>query len=258
MSSRRGFYQKAHSYIVYYGTGNVHKLAHYDIAIIEPSAYSAQEVKVLKAANTLVLGYVSIMELGDFHKMYGQLKDEDFLRIKGEKFYKPEFQTYVLDLKSKHWQGLLSHHVGRLLLHEGYDGIFMDTIGDVEAPNFPPVESDLQIVQAVHMLRRYRSLFPDHVFVQNNGLERLCLQTAKYLDGICWENPPFTLKQSAAWCQSVLDQIIELKMKFGVRALFLNEADEIINKPAARVMAQSLADKHGFLYYEAPDYLTVP
>lgn len=258
MNNRRQFFQDARSFIVYYGKGHLDKLAHYDIAIIEPSAYSASEVRALKETGTLVIGYVTIMELGSFHELYSKLKEQDFLRIDGEKQYKQQFQTYMLDLKSKHWQGLLQHHIGKLILHEGYDGIFMDTIGDVEDPSIPAVESDLQIKEAGKMVRHYRRLFPQSVLVQNNGLERLSLHTGKYLDGVCWENPLFTFKESEDWCQSMMGHILSLKKQFGVKALFLHESLEIKEKPSASLVAQSIADKNDFLYYKAPSYLSLP
>lgn len=257
MNNRRQFFQDARSFIVYYGNGQLDKLANYDIAIIEPTAYSAIEVQALKATGTLVLGYVTVMELGSFHDMYSHLKDQDFLRINGEKYYKQKFQTYLLDLKSKHWQGLLQHHIGKLLMHEGYDGVFLDTIGDVEDPAIPPVESELQIMEAEKMVRHYRSIFPQHVFVQNNGLERLCQYTAKYLDGVCWENPLFTDKHSEDWCQSIMNRILSYKEQFGLRALFLHESLEIKDKPSVGLVAQSIADKNDFLYYKAPSYLSL-
>lgn len=247
-------FQEARSFAVYYGRGQISQLANYDIAIVEPSAHTAQDIQALKETNTLVIGYVTIMEQGPFHEMFGRLKEDDFLKVNGEKMYKASFDTYVMDLKSKRWRGLLHYQVGKLLLHEGYDGIFMDTIGNVESPDIPPVEAQLQIERAAEITRDIRESFPGHIIVQNNGLERLCVKTAPYLDGICWENPLFSYKETQDWSQSVLSRIVSLKESYGIRALFLHEETEIKRKPSAGIMAQTIADKHEFLYYEAPDY----
>ncbi|MBP1154267.1 MULTISPECIES: endo alpha-1,4 polygalactosaminidase [unclassified Paenibacillus] len=254
MRNRRQLFQDARSFAVYYGRGQISQLSQFNIAIVEPSAHTAQEIQALKESDTLVIGYVTIMEQGPFHEMYGRLKEEDFLKVNGERMYKPSFDTYMMDLKSKRWRGLLQYQMGKLLVHEGYDGIFMDTIGNVESPDIPVVESQLQIERATEITRDLRQLFPRHVIIQNNGLERLCLQTAPFLDGICWENPLFSYKESQEWSQSVLNRLVNLKERYGIRSLFLHEENEIKRKPSAGVMAQSIADKHEFLYYEAPDY----
>jgi hypothetical protein len=149
---------------------------------------------------------------------------------------------------------LLQYQVGKLLLQEGYDGIFMDTIGNVECPDISSVERQIQSDWAAEITRSFRELFPEHVIVQNNGFENLCMKTAPYLDGICWENPLFSYKESHEWCESVLARLVSLKEKYGIRALFLHEENEIKRKPSAGITAQSIADKHEFLYYEAPNY----
>lgn len=253
-ATRRERFQQARSFVIYYGSGHANKLARYDIAVVEPTAFSSDEIEFLKENGTLVLAYVTVMELGPFHDMYSLLKDEDFLKIEGDRYHKKQFNTDVLDLKSKRWKGLLIHHVGRLLLQQGYDGLFLDTIGDVEDPLIPLVESRVQTLQAAEIVKTMRNTFANHLIVQNNGLERLCLETGPFIDGICWENPLFAHPGSADWCALVLKNIIGLKDEFGVRALFLHEANEVKERPSSGITAQTIADRHDFLYYEAPDY----
>ncbi len=256
--TRRERFQEARNYSVYYGQGNGHKLSRYDIAIVEPSAQSVDDIRVMKESNTLIIAYVTVMELGSFHSMYSMLDEDDFLKVNGKRVYKEAFDTYILNLQSKRWQGLLHHHVGNLLLNEGYDGIFMDTIGDVEGYFLPPVERNIQINQATHIVKRFRESFQNHLIVQNNGLEQLCVKTAPYLDGICWENPPFSQKESEDWCYNVLDRVIRMKREHSVKALFLNDQHEIKLRPSAGIISQSIADKHEFLYYEAQEhYMTL-
>ncbi len=254
MRNRGELFQRARSYALYYGENQCNKLAHYDIVILEPSVQKLENIRLLQEMDTLVLGYVSIMELGPFHHLYSMLQEEDFLQVNGKRIYKEAFNTYVLDLKSRRWLGLLHYHVGRLLLHEGYDGIFMDTIGNAESPIIPPAERNIQLIEATELVRTLRKLFPNHVLVQNNGLEQLCKKTGKYLNGLCWENPLFSHKDSQDWCQNVLERIVGLKIKYGVRSIFLHEENYIRLKPFAGIMAQAIADKYDFLYYMAMNY----
>lgn len=226
---------------------------------MEPEGQTESDLKLMREANTLVLAYVSIMELGDFHPLFSRLEPDDFLVVHGKNVYKEAYRTYVLNLTSKRWRGLLLHHIGRLLLKAGYDGIFMDTIGDVESPELPAVERDGQMQAAAELVKDIRRAFPEHVLVQNNGLEALCTLTAPYLDGLCWENPPFARKESMDWCHAVLERTLHLQTEFGLRVLLLHEENLLQTNPAAGVVAQTTANKHHFLYYRAPtQYLSLP
>ncbi len=259
MKERRELFQKARSYALYYGKSEAGKLAHYDMVIVEPGAQSAKNIQALHAMKTLVFAYVSIMEIGPLHTLYPMLKEEDFLQVKGNKICKEGYDTYVLNLKSKRWLGLLYHHIGNLLLHQGYDGIFMDTIGNAEDPIIPLIEKKAQITKATELVRNLRRLFPNHVLIQNNGLEYLCSQTGEYLDGLCWENPLFAYADSQEWCRKILERIVGLKRKYGVRTLFLHNESQIRMTPSAGIRAQAIADKYAFLYYTAGDhYLALP
>lgn len=251
METRKERLMQARNYVLYYGKGQGKKLSQYDIAIVESSGQLANEIEFLKSKNTLVIAYVTMMELGPFHTLYHMLKEADFLKVEEKKIYNSIYHTYMINLLSKRWQGLIYHVVGNLLLREGYDGIFMDTIGDVESTILSPVERKKQIDQATTIVRRLRQLYPDHLIIQNNGLEHLCVMTSEYIDGLLWENPPFSIKKSEEWIQVVVERITGLSKEHGIRLFLLHEDDGQRMKTTTRIKAQSMADKYGILYYEA-------
>lgn len=256
--NRRDHFQKAKNYVLYYGAGKVNKMTDYDIAIVEPLGQTVNDVEHLKRFNTLVIAYISIMEVSPDNPVFQLLQEEDFLTINGEKIKKEAFETYLLDLQSKRWQGILHHQIGKIIHHSGYDGIFMDTIGDVEGHDLPYPLQQEQMKHAVHLVSSLRRLFPEHILIQNNGLEQLCLQTADYLDGICWENPPFGRKTSETWTAKIVKRLSMLRSKYGIRSFILVDEDVNHRYPIANITARTVADREGFLFYKTRgQYLTI-
>ena len=256
MTSRYGFkslvrrrrFQDFHNFALYYGYGETDKLAGYDVAIVEPAAQTTRDVKAMRQKGTLVLGYVSVMEASPSTPAWTLLQEEDFLTRLGERIVQAEYGTTLVDLRSRRWQGALFHRIGQLLLQAGYDGIFLDTIGDVERADIPLQSSQVQA--ATELVFQLRETFQEHIFVQNNGLEVLCRETAPYLDGILWENPPVGLPASEAWLERIVQQLQDLRERYGVRMLALFEQDE--KDRLGWAVRRRFADRHRFAAHFGP------
>jgi hypothetical protein len=255
---RRQRFQQAGSYALYYGQGEEERLSRYQIAIVEPLGQTMETVRRLQAAGTLVVAYVSVVEVADYDESFHLLTNEDFILDKDDRPLRNEaFNTYMMDLRSVKWLGLLHHRIGSKLLRNGYDGVFLDTIGNVEMeyPRIP--QRHEQIAAAAQFVRRLRELFPEHIIIQNNGLNELCMQTAPWIDGLCWENPDFVNPRSVAWANAVAERIGLLSETYGLRVLLLSERGEGIRQRMAQ-LTQQIALSRGFLWYEAaPQYLGI-
>jgi endo-alpha-1,4-polygalactosaminidase (GH114 family) len=243
--------QEAKKYALYYGTGRAEALLEYDLAVVEPLGQNKTTVERMQQANTIVIGYVSVMEIHPSHLHFNRLKAEDFLVVNGQPCINEAYGTYLLDLRSKRWLGMLNHQIGNLLLHTGYDGIFLDTIGDVEMRMIPPGLQIHQIQAAVRWMEQLRVIFPEHILVQNNGLEVLCLQTAPWIDAICWENPPFGVNSALEWMEETFNRLDQLQQKHLFKTLLLFEQASADMKPIQLLIEQA-AKKYKFLSYIAP------
>src|SRR5690606_35512053 len=98
---------------------------------------SRESVDALHEAGALVLAYLSTTEVPDYDPYKPLLRDADFLTVNGARLQNPAYQTSVADLRSRIWINLLLHRTGVYLRQNGYDGLFLDTIGNVEWPVLP-------------------------------------------------------------------------------------------------------------------------
>ncbi|MFC0215189.1 endo alpha-1,4 polygalactosaminidase [Paenibacillus chartarius] len=245
--------KEASTFALYYGVGRVEELSRFDLAIVEPAGQSENEIRELKRSGTLPAAYVSVMEIADYDPMFRLLNDEDFLSDSGgQRVCNEQFGTYMLDLTSPRWQGLLFHRIGSLLVKSGYEGIFLDTIGNVELHRLPAERQLEQLHAAAHMVRQLRERFPEAVLIQNNGLHQLGEMTCRWLDGICWENPNFVAADSMEWSMDTLERLTAFAEGSGVRVLLLIELygneDSVRNETTVRKAAES----RNFMVYGAP------
>jgi len=222
-SDRLERFRQAGSFAVYYGRGQSEILSQYDIAIVEPAGQNEQSLAALQAAGTLTIAYVSITEIPEYDPHIKMLRPSDYLNVNGSVVSNVEYRTALADLRSKNWVNLLFHRIGRLIRLADYDGIFMDTISNVEWTVLPAGVRAEQQAAAVEIVRHLRTLYPGHILLQNNGLETICEQTAPYINAVCWENPDFVSPETFRWHENVRLRLQRLARKHGIRVLALLE-----------------------------------
>jgi hypothetical protein len=248
---RREEIHQVRNYALYYGVGNENELAEFDLVIVEPLGQSRSNLRIMHQSRTMVIAYVSVMEIHPYHAFFGMLQDDDFLNVNGQRLKNEAYDTYLLDLSSTRWLGVLNHHIGKLLLNEDYDGVFLDTIGNIEMNIIPIGMQLIQEQAAISFIKQTRHIFPEAIIIQNNGLESLCLQVAPWIDAICWENPPFENNSSIKWMEMIITRLAKLKKENGIQTLLLLEQSDIEENNKAS-LAKKLAYNYGFLVYVAP------
>jgi polysaccharide biosynthesis protein PelA len=247
---RRLRFRKSSNFIVYYGKDNVQELCKYNVAIVEPLGQNAANVKVMKDSGVLVIAYISVIEIQAYSEFYKLLKEEDFLDVNGVKLRNDVFNSALVDLRSPRWNSILIHHIGSLLYNYGYDGIFLDTIGDIEFPSIPAEYQNLLLNAAVNFIRNIRESFEDIVIIQNNGLQKLCTLTGTLIDGVCFENPPVDIKGSKQWVKSITRELVYFKDSLNAKILILTDALGKDNDYKEKI--EELAKENNFLLYQAP------
>lgn len=237
------------NFALYYGHNQVDLLSRFDIAIVEPKGQSKTNIIRLKTWNTVVITYLSFMEVHPNEPIFQQLDDKDFLIINGKKLINKEFGTYLVNLKSEKWIRYLLNEIHHRFINLESDGIFIDTIGDMEG--LPEDSRTDQLAAIVNLLYVIKLLYPKHLLIQNNGLDYVCLHTAPYIDGICWENPPVTISESREWVNFIMNRLLTLKGNWNLKVLFLLE-ETVEQERKSYLQARKMAKENGFLIYNAP------
>jgi hypothetical protein len=236
------------NFALYYGHNQIDLLSRFDMAIVEPKGQSITNIKRLKVWNTLVISYLSFMEVHPTETIFEQLSDDDFLRINNHKMMNKEFGTYLINLKSKRWIQYLIEEIHHRYNTLESDGIFMDTIGDIDG--LPEEVRKEQLVAITNFLFIIKTLYPKHLIIQNNGLEHVILQTSPYIDGVCWENPPVSLPESREWVCLILERLLILKENWKLKILYLLE-ETVEKERKAYMKARKIAKENDFLLYSA-------
>jgi polysaccharide biosynthesis protein PelA len=243
------------NFTVYYGHGKIDTLKNFDLVILEPSAQDRDSIMRLKAAGIIVLAYVSVMEISKTNKNYSVLREEDFLKVQGERVLNKEFDTELIDLRSKRWRAVLGHHIGNLFLNLGYDGVFLDTLGDIEFGNIVGELKHQLIDAALKFLQEIRERFKECIIIQNNGVNDLYAITGNLIDGICWENPPFNNKKFNKYLESVTSLLSYLQREKNIKVLLLIEEHK---RRELEEYAERISREQDFLLYFAPkNYLNL-
>lgn len=252
--NRKARFSYAKNYALYYGYGRANQLAQYDIAIVEPSGHSADSLAEMKASGTLVIAYLSVMEIPPWSEDLKSLKPVDFLHLHGQPYLNPEFGNFWVDLRSSRWVDLLLKRVDYLLGKTGYDGLFLDTVGYVESTLLSSnLQNRLQSA-AVKIIGRIRKRFPECILVQNCGLENLLNKTGRYLDGVCWENPPLNQLACQAWAAQIITVLEQTKKKYNIKVFLLVEQNNICAQNV--YLMEKVAHDKQFLVYTAPSNYT--
>jgi hypothetical protein len=179
------------SYQIYYGPvlpPVQEALLGHDLLILEPRHVDSSVVQRFKSAGALVVGYLSVLETPTWNEQrLARLQPADTLTLQGKKVHFPEWDSYLMDLRQVSYQATLLQEVLELILVKGMDGVFLDTVGDLE--EYVPEGSLRREMMAAYrkFLQRLRTLAPDIVLIQNRGFDTLPL-AAPYLQGLLWED----------------------------------------------------------------------
>ncbi len=248
MTARDDFH-KADSFAVYYGKGCIEKMKAYDIAVVEPEAQDFMSIVELKKSGTVVLAYISVVEATQ-QQADSILTREDLLCSGSETLMNAEFHTYYADLRRERWLKHLTQKAEMCLAEYGCDGLFLDTIGDLEDYRIPVNTRYELIGQAVEWIGAVRRDLNNPILVQNNGLGLLLHYTKEYIDGVCWENTGIRKGAAGKFDRVVLKKLRAAREENGVKILLLTEESKKSDK------IRKLAVRNHFLYYDAPgDYI---
>jgi hypothetical protein len=217
------------------------------MAIVEPTGQNAESLRHLNKAGVTKIAYQSIIELSPWQEEYSALQREDFLNNSGAPLKNPRFGTFLANPSSTKWKELVLSKASELLNEKGYDGIFMDTAGDVETELVPLPFRLEAIIATAGIILELRKRFPRKILIQNNGLSELIKLTGDVIDGVVWENPDFSDMRWGEWNYNTINYLNYLKQEKKLKVMLLLEQGVGTNRIRS---ARNVAEKHGYLFHE--------
>ncbi|MEI2319306.1 endo alpha-1,4 polygalactosaminidase [Bacillus paramobilis] len=178
------------SYKIYYGEANeqvIKRLSKYDMVIIEPYAFTREQVQQLKKSGTVVLGYVSVLELEVWHK--SQVMESDYYYRDSEKMKIEKWDTYIMNLADNHYRSIIINKVKQQIVGKGIDGVFLDTVGDIDDYFYDQAALQEKFRLAyVNLLKEIKSVDSNLLLVQNWGFETIKSAALNFIHGVLWED----------------------------------------------------------------------
>ena len=243
--------KKITQYAIYYGYGLQEELSINELIIVEPKAQNDESLKVLKQHGALVLAYISFMEVAKVSLSECQLEGQDLILTVESTPIVNSFGNYLVDFRNEKWQKDLFDSVSTLCGNKKYDGLFIDTIGNLESSYLISVYSHELHTAYKEWLNEIRKKYPETLIIQNNGLDSVLDYSKEMIDGVCWENPPIGHLESILWVVMIRKRLIAIREKKPAFLIMLLE-----EKDRYQLKTKMYAKKNGWLYYMANhDYL---
>lgn len=256
--NRRQKFERAKDFAVFYGCGNTEDLSRFDIAIVEPAGQEADGIRQMQETGTLVIAYLSVMEVPPWLPETKNLRKEDFLHSRGEIVVNKTYGNFMADLDSPRWRTILLEKAADFLRRKGFDGLFLDTIANVEFNTFENKIRNRLLLAAADLVAEFKRIFPEYLFIQNNGIERVLPLTAANIDGLTWENPFDENTGNCSWLFDTVNNLNQISEQHGIKRLIIFEENRAGNIYSTKVFShiKDLIDRNKILLYYAPkDYI---
>ena len=199
------FLKEVKTYVCYYGQPKIEQLSQFDLAIIEPSNYTADQIKVLKNSGTIVIGYISFGEQdsgpvkgdgkgpGGFASWYIDANNDDKPDVN------PNWNSYYVNGNLAWQKFIIKERMKEVLEEKNCDGIFMDTLDTSEL-----FESNRN--NFVKLVKSAKESYPEKFSFSNRGFH-LLPEIGPYIDGLMYEG--FTSHESLPISHQVVRNILE-------------------------------------------------
>lgn len=257
------------SWALYYGQATpdiADRLGGYDLVVVSPHALgddAAQTVAALKARGCLVAGYLSCYEIATWQPYANRVKPEWLVKVNGEIWHPFEDNT-AASLANEEWRALLIELVKTQVFDVGCDGLFMDTIADLDSDQFPDEELRLRELEGLGMLAAaLEETYPDAFFIGNRVLQRTLPAMSSHIDAVCWTdfNPKyFDDFVVRSWIRGIAKGLATRQETHNLRVLSLwNESepgDDIVER---QERMRRISAEYGYLpYCTVGGYKTLP
>lgn len=250
-SASRGVFplSKMKNYKIFYDSPNkniLREMKNYDVVIIEPVYYTRQQVKAIQRAGTKVYGYINSMEADRWNEaLYTQMEEKDFFHRHGSRVYYKQWDSYLMNMDEEHYRQVLLNEVTKQVHAKGCDGVFLDTVGNIddEHENDPEILRTQRTAMAAFM-QIIKDKHPKLAFIQNWGFDTLSTVTYPFVDGIMWGGFEYSAIVGDEWAQQKIAKLKQLRKKHKIQVLTVSGREE--------EESRKYAEAHGFCHFHSP------
>ncbi|GIN94143.1 hypothetical protein J6TS1_00130 [Siminovitchia terrae] len=212
-----------------------------DLVIVEPIEMQQDYISAAQQQGTLVYGYINAMEGDKWNKeLYHQFKEDDFYKDEnGTKMYFEQWDSYMMDMTSVHYQKVLLEEIENQVVQKGLDGVFLDTVGNINS-FLQPDEQRSQNEAMREFMKKIKAEYDDLSIGQNWGFDTLMDYTTPYVDFIMWEDFSYREVAHDEWALEKMERLQKLRKQYGIQVLAIGFKDEAKSK--------KLSQKYGFKY----------
>lgn len=228
-SQRTNLLDNVKTYKIYYDApskSKITKMQQYDLMIIEPVFYSASQIKDIKKNGTKVYGYINTMEADNWNVDFiNQLHESDFFHREGNRVHYSEWDSYLTDITSTHYQSVLLKEIEKQIVAKGLDGVFLDTVGNIDNEHSSqPNVLEEQRTGMAQFLQNVKASHPSLSLIQNWGFGTLTTHTYPYVDGIMWESFNYGVVANDQWSKNRISELKTLNDLYNIKTLTVSSA----------------------------------
>lgn len=248
---RIGFqHKKINNWVcVYNENASLNNIKKFDLAILDADAHP--DLAELKKSNTILIGYVSLGEVGEYRWYWKLIYDKPWVLDKN-----PNWGGHMIDVRSLEWHNFVIEKIIPKIMDQGFDGIFLDTIDNAEylekyypKKNYPNAQESM-----VTLIRALRKNFPSIYIIVNRGFSILD-KIGPVIDGVVAETifSSFDFKTSRYRLLTLAEYSTNLKLLYDAKrkfnfAVFTLDYSNPKNKANIRKIIKKSRD-HGFIPY---------
>lgn len=203
------------------------ELRSYDLVIIAPHAYSKEQISYLQAGGTIVLGYISLMQLESWNVPFvSNVQEADYYLQDGKKIYIKQWDTYIMDIRKTHYRQLLMDQINIDIVSKGMDGVFFDTVDDIDY-YLHKRDEEQSVFRAAYqaLLAEIKNQDSSLLLMQNRGFDTLKAGSEPFIDALLWESFSYSKLKDSGWGQKWI-RYLEEKDRTKELAVFSTVTDK--------------------------------
>lgn len=184
----------AGSYALYYGRGTpsaLEALARYESVVVDPvalGAHAKDDIALLKSHGCVVYGYLGCFEVAPHVRYQASMTNADWVVRVGGDVWHPYGKNFAVDLARPEVRVRFVELVKSEVLDFGCDGVFMDTLADLDSSALSPARRAELRDGLGKMLAGFRSAYPAVRLVGNWTIQDTLAVVSPYVSAVCWEN----------------------------------------------------------------------